>query len=92
MDKTYKMYHDTYSGAIHEAERYALSLGHQIDKEEWCSEIGINSSRPKEGETTRLSLSLYRADKNGNLIILKKKFHIQVYCLGPKYELNCYVL
>lgn len=92
MDKTYKMYHDTYSEAIHEVERYALSLGHQIDDREWHNEIDINTPQPKKDETARLSLNLYHTDKNGNLKALKEKFHVQIYCLGSKYELNCHVL
>ena len=87
----YILYHDTYTSAIQEAERYANKLGYQLDKEEMADEIGLGPGKPKPGKTTKHTLELY---KNGKPINSKKRFHIQVYNRGQKYhtfELNCYI-
>ena len=87
----YELYHDTYTSAIQEAEKYAKSKGFDLDKEEMADEIGMGPGRPKKGKTVRHTLTLY---KNGEPIKGKRKFHIQVYNRGQDrntYELNCYI-
>jgi len=87
----YVLYHDTYTSAIQEAERYAKSQGFELNKEEMADEIGMGPGKPKDGKTVRHTLTLY---KNGEPIKGKRKFHIQVYNRGQdrnSYELNAYI-
>jgi hypothetical protein len=87
----YVLYHDTYTSAVQEAERYAKSQGYDLDKEEMADEIGLGPGKPKKGKTVKHHLTLY---KNGQPIKGKKKLHFQVYNRGQDrntYELNAYI-
>ena len=87
----YVLYHDTYTAAVQEAERYANSKGFELDKEEMADKIGLGPGKPKKGKTTKHTLDLY---KNNKPISGKKKFHFQVYNRGQDrntYELNAYI-
>jgi hypothetical protein len=91
LESDYVLYHDTYTSAVQEAERYVNSLGFNLDKEEMADEIGLGPGKPKPGKTVKHTLSLY---KNGQPIKGKKKFHMQIYNRGQKfntYELNAYI-
>lgn len=82
----YKVYHETYTSAIETALDYAKSKGYTYSDEDAGMEIGIKSSRPKNGTTEKISLPLYKGEK-----LQKKALQIQVADLGNKYELNCYI-
>lgn len=84
----YQVSHNTYSECVKEMERIVSVAGFELDADEQFSTVGINSKRPKIGETTRFSLSLAKSGKK-----VKKAVHVQVYGLpNGKYELNCYIL
>ncbi|WP_298751902.1 hypothetical protein [uncultured Arcobacter sp.] len=85
----YELYHDTYTSAIQTALDYAIKKGYQTDKEEVADIVGLNSSRPKKGKTTRVTIPLYKNGKEQ-----RKALHIQVYDRGTSnnsYELNVYI-
>jgi len=87
----YVLYHDTYTAAVQEAERYVNGQGYELDKEEMADKIGLGPGKPKKGKTVKTTLDLY---KNGKMISGKKKFHFQVYNRGQDnhaYELNAYI-
>ena len=84
------LFHSSYTSAIDSALNFAVSEGYTTDKEETAVIIGFQSSRPKEGDTERLSVPLY---KNGKLV--RKALQIQVYNrgnnIGNNFELNKYI-
>jgi superfamily II DNA helicase RecQ len=84
--KSYEVYHKSYTSAINAALEYVEKRGYEYDKEESASEIGSGPKKPSEGKTNRFSLTLKKDGKEQ-----KKKLHIQVYGMGEKYELNCYI-
>ena len=85
------LYHSSYTSAIDYALKFAVTEGYTTDKEETAVIIGFQSSSPKEGNTERLSVSIY---KNGKL--QKKALQIQIYNrgnnVGNNFELNNYIL
>ena len=81
------MYFKTYSAAISSALEYSEKRGYETDKEEVAELVGIQSRRPKTGQTTTVHIPLY---KNGKL--QKKHLHIMVYGLENSYELTRYIL
>jgi hypothetical protein len=82
----YEVYHQTYTSAIQSALEYAKTLGYSTDEEETATLIGLQSSRPKNGSTEKLHISIFKNDK-----IQRKKLQIQVTDLGNSFELNCYI-
>lgn len=85
-EKLHELYYDTYSSAVKSAMDDAKSRGYEIEQDEVWRKIAVGSKRPKEGETTRVSLELHKGGK-----LSKKMLHIQVYCMGDRYELNHYI-
>lgn len=86
----YTVYHNSYTSAIMEAERWIERQGYTLDDEEVASKIGSGPSKPSKGKTNRFSLSIFKNGKKQ-----KKMFHIQIYNRGIKsmeYELNMYIL
>lgn len=85
-----EIYFDTYSGAVGFAKEKVESKGISIDEEDWWNNISMGPGRPKEGETVRHTIGLY---KNGKQ--LRKALQIQVYNRGNNvkrnYELNYYI-
>ena len=82
----YEIYHDTYTSAIHSALDYVKSKGYEYDNDEVYRKIGLDSKKPSEGQTTKVSITLFKDNKEQ-----KKSLHIQVYGMPKKYELNCYI-
>ena len=82
----YKVYHNTYTSAINAALEYAESRGYEYDKEETSDKIGLGPKKPEEGKTNKFSISLTKDGKPQ-----RKNLQIQVYGMGNKYELNCYI-
>lgn len=85
-----QVYHSTYSAALAEVVKTVESSGFAINEDDWFNHVNINSRKPNEGSTTRLSIPLYKADK-----LSKKQVHVQVYNRGyniaNNYELNFYI-
>ena len=83
----YQVYHNQYSSAIDEVEKYAKLRGYDLDQEEYGSAYDNAFFKPKEGSTKRDTLALYKNGKEQ-----KKALHIQIYGRGGnKYELNMYI-
>jgi hypothetical protein len=83
---SYEVYHNTFSSAVQTALAYAESKGYTVNEDEWFNSIATGPKRPKEGDTNRYSLALY---KDG--VEQRKTLNIQVYGMGNKYELNAYI-
>ena len=85
-----EVYHGTFSSAVQYARHQVEKRGIEVSEEDWWSEVNMGPGRPKEGETTRITLGLKKDGKE-----LKKALHIQVYNMGNKmkrpYELNYYI-
>jgi len=84
--ENYKIYHNSYTSAVNEALEYAEKKGYEYDKEETSEKIGLGPKKPSDGKTNRFSINLTKEGKSQ-----KKNLHIQIYGMGDKYELNCYI-
>ena len=86
----YVLYHDTYTSAVDSAIDFAVRNGYTTDAEERAQIIGFNSSRPKNGQTEKVTLPLYKGEK-----LQRKALHFQVYnrglSSGNTFELNTYI-
>ena len=85
----YQLYHDTYTAAVYEFERYMESKGFKLDDEEMATKIGFGPRKPSKGKTNSFSIYLYKKGKQQ-----RKMGHFQVYNRGTngnEYELNAYV-
>jgi hypothetical protein len=82
----FKVYHNSYTSAINDALDYAEKRGYEYDKEETSKKIGMGPKKPSDGKTNRFSINLTKDGKPQ-----KKNLQIQVYGMGEKYELNCYI-
>jgi len=84
----YIVYHDSYTSAVREAEWQVENAGYTMNPEETAQVVGLDSRRPKGGQTTKYSIQLY---KNGEPA--GKMIHVQVYNreteINP-FELNMY--
>lgn len=101
----YKVYHNQYSLAIQEAERFADSEGYELNPEELAQQVGMGPKKPSEGVTNDFHFHIWKKSKTAkgsvaNLFDLdvkkvkpeRKMLHVQVYGMGNgKYELNCYI-
>jgi len=86
----YKVYHDSYSSAINEIEKWLISLPYDYDKDELTYAYLDAFFKPRPGKTKRDSISLYVL-KTGKLA--RKAGNIQVYNTGRDkgtFELNMY--
>lgn len=87
-DKTYTIKHNTYSSAVDAAIKYAKESGYELNDDEVFQITGIENSKPKDGKTVRMTIPLYKNDKE-----VKKALQVQITDLdGEFYELNCYIL
>jgi hypothetical protein len=84
--KNFEVYHNTFSSAVQTAQQYAESKGYTIDENEWFNQIATGPKKPEAGKTNRYSVSLIANGKPSN-----KTLNIQVYNMGNRYELNCYI-
>ena len=85
---SYQINHPTYSSAISTALEFAKAKGFDMDPDEVFTQTGILNKKPKEGQTTRVSIPL---TKNGK--VQKKALQIQVYGKeNGNFELNAYIL
>lgn len=82
----YEVYHDTYTSAINSALGFIKTRGFETSGDEVWREISTGPKKPSEGQTNKISLTLFKNGKEQ-----KKSAHIQVYNMGSKYELNVYI-
>jgi hypothetical protein len=84
----YEVYHSSYTSAVQAAEDFAIKNKYEVDKDKMSIDIGMNTRRPKEGDTTKFMIDLFKDGKEQ-----RKKLHAQVYCMqgGSKFELNMYI-
>lgn len=88
-ESKYILYHNSYTSAVQEAEKFAVNQGFTLDQEQLAQDIGLGPAKPKEGKTNKFSLDLYKNDK-----LQKKKLQVQIYNRGTnsnEYELNVYI-
>ena len=81
-NKTYDLYHKTFSDAMQHAYAYAMeNLGIEVDPNEIDNEVAMGPPKPATGKTNSYRL----LGKDG-----KKAIQVQVYNTGNSYELNMY--
>ena len=83
---TYKLHHNTFSGAVQEAIAVAKKQGYDVDEDDWSNKVATGPKKPSKDKTNRYSIKLLKGGKP-----TRKFLQIQVYNMGSKYELNCYV-
>lgn len=90
LNESSDIYFETFSAAVQHARKTVENKGLEINEDDWWSEINVGVGKPKEGQTTRVSIGLLKDGKP-----LRKKLHIQVYNMGLQYknnyELNYYI-
>lgn len=88
--KSHEIYFNSFSEAVQFAKEQVKKKGYDIDEDDWAREITFGRGRPKNGETTKATISLLKNDKPQ-----RKSLHIQVYDMGRQsgrnYELNWYI-
>ena len=72
--------------AVQEAIAVAKKQGYDVDEDDWSDKVATGPKKPSKDKTNRYSIKL---TKNGKPT--RKFLQIQVYNMGAKYELNCYV-
>ena len=83
----YQIYHKSYSSAVSAIHDYAKQRGYTLNDDETFDTIGLGPKKPKEGDTNRTTLTLYKDGKEQ-----RKALHSQVYGRGAEgYELNMYI-
>lgn len=82
----YKLYHNTFSGAVQEAIAVAKKKGFDVDEDDWHDKVATGPRKPSKDKTNSYSIKLM---KNGKPV--RQMLQIQVYNMGAKYELNTYV-
>ncbi len=82
----YKLYHNTFSGAVQEAIAVAKKKGFDVDEDDWSDKIATGPKKPSKDKTNSYSIKLMKKGKP-----VRQMLQIQVYNMGAKYELNCYV-
>jgi len=83
---TYKLYHNTFSGAVQEAIAVAKKKGFDVDEDDWSDKVATGPKKPSKDKTNSYSIKLMKKGKP-----VRQMLQIQVYNMGAKYELNCYV-
>lgn len=81
------VYHNQYSTAINEGEKYAKARGYELDQQEYSNAYLDAFFKPEEGKTKKDSFKLFKNDKEQ-----RKQLHVQIYNRGmKKFELNMYI-
>lgn len=83
---SFQVYHNQYSTAIDEVEKYANAMGYELDQEEYSDTYVDAFFKPNDGQTKKDTLTLYKNDKKQ-----RKALHVQIYGMGNKFELNMYI-
>ena len=82
----YKLYHNTFSGAVQEAIAVAKKKGFDINEDDWHDKVATGPRKPSKDKTNSYSIKLMKKGKP-----VRQMLQIQVYNMGAKYELNTYV-
>ena len=82
----FQVYHNQYSSAIDEVEKYANKMGYDLDTEEYGNAYVDGFFKPNDGQTKKDTLTLYKNGKEQ-----KKAIHVQIYGMGDKFEINMYI-
>ena len=82
----YKLYHNTFSGAVQEAIAVAKKKGFDVDEDDWHDKVATGPRKPSKDKTNSYSIKLMKKGKP-----VRQMLQIQVYNMGAKYELNTYV-
>ena len=82
----YKLYHNTFSAAVQEAIAVAKKKGFDVDEDDWHDKVATGPKKPSKDKTNSYSIKLMKKGKP-----VRQMLQIQVYNMGAKYELNCYV-
>jgi hypothetical protein len=82
----FQVYHNSFSSAVQTAQQYVEARGYTLDEQEWFNRISTGPRKPQEGETNSYTLTLYKDGKEQ-----RKSFHIQIYGMRDRYELNAYI-
>lgn len=84
------IYFDTFSEAVQTARKRVEDIGYVIDEDDWFHEVTTGPGKPKEDQTTRMTIGLFKNNKPQ-----RKALHIIVYNRGNNiknnYELTTYV-
>ena len=85
-----EVYFNTFSGAVQYARLKVENRGYVIDEDDWFNEVNTGKGRPKDDQTTRMTIRLYKDNKPQ-----RKALQIQVYNRGNQiqnnFELTYYV-
>lgn len=86
----YQVYHKTYTSAVETAKEYLDKRGYDVDEEKFATEFGIMNSRPKNGQTVKVSIQVQSRKKKK-----PEYYHVQIFDMGNAtgntYELNAYI-
>ena len=93
----YAVYHNSYSEAVSEIERFVEDNGYTLDNttdsenigDQMATKVGLGPKKPKEGETNKFHFDLYKNNKK-----IRKLLHAQIYNRGTngnEFELNMYI-
>jgi hypothetical protein len=93
----YEVYHNSYSAAISEVERFAEDNGYTLDDQtdsenigdQMATKVGLGPKKPRDGETNKFHFELYKNNRQ-----IRKMLHVQIYnrgTSGNEYELNMYI-
>ena len=93
----YEIYHNSYSAAVSEIEKFTEKNGYTLDDhsdkemigDQMATKVGMGPKKPKEGDTNKFHFELYKNNKK-----IRKMLHAQVYNRGTngnEYELNMYI-
>lgn len=86
-DVKYPVYNNSYGETIDAINAYAESLGYELDEDEFLNRYMDAFFKPKEGETKRDSLTLFKDGVEQDV-----KLNAQIYNRGnDKFELNIYI-
>ncbi len=99
LEGAYPIYHDSYTSAIEAMIKFVKKKKFMLDDAETFQKIGGGPPKPAAGKTNRISLNLYKSQKDlDNGKPQKKMVHFQIYGMGSlsnlsadKYELNVYI-
>jgi hypothetical protein len=85
-----ELFFSTFSAAVQHARKKAEDRGYEIDEDDWFREVTTGPGKPREGQTTRMTIGII---KNGKP--QRKALQIVVYNMGNdiqnNYELVHYI-
>jgi hypothetical protein len=88
----YQIYHNTYTAAMQEVEKFVKKNGFTLDDEsdpenigaQQFDKVGMGPRKPTKGKTNKFTFDLYKNNKK-----TKKYLQVQVYG-DERFELNMY--